>query len=541
MPLLPIVERELRERSRQPAGHRARFWTAAASMLVGTLMVITARQGMPPHSLARALFIVYGSLALSFAMLSGLFLTADCLSSEKREQTLGLLFLTDLKGYDVVLGKLAATSVQSLYALLGLFPIIAVPLLMGGITGGAVVRLALTLLVTMFFSLSTGMVVSALSRETRQAILGTLGLLVGISGVFPMVYGIVIALTHAEMVGILYPCPVFTFISGLDDFYQRPMFGRHSYWSSLGLVSVMGLGFLSWACKLSRRLCQDEARETGDSTNTLLLREWRFGTAQWRKALRFWLDRNPLYWLFHRDRLTQRMCLAVFSLLSTLWLLLFLFAVNTQVNTRRERDTAMVILICLSFGMHLILKCFIAVEASRRVAEDAQNGALELLATTPIRNEQFLSGFKSAIEAQFFFPTRVLFLLNLLLAFVILVFDPVEMRNAKSIFFWGFFLGAFIVHTDFHAIAWTSLKLALRGKRHHWVIFGALGRVLLAPWAVIGILMLLMGQANAREATVRDVICIWLFATLFVGLVQGTLARQQAQEGFRENLARLYS
>lgn len=365
MTFLPIVERELRERSRQPAGYRARFWTAAASIGVGMLMVVTARQGMPPHKLAQALFVVYGSLALSFAMLSGLFLTADCLSSEKREQTLGLLFLTDLKGHDVVLGKLAATSMQSLYALLGLFPIIAVPLLMGGITGGAVVRLALTLLVTMFFSLSTGMVVSALSRETRQAILGTLGLLIGISGVFPLVYGIIVALTNDEKVAILYPCPVFTFMSGLDEFYRHPMFGRDSYWYSLGLVFAMGLGFLIWACHLSPRLCQEEARETGDSPKARLLREWRYGTAEWRKALRFCLDKNPLYWLFRRDRVTQRTCWAVFSLLGLVWLLLLLFVINTHVNSRRDREAAMVVLICLSFGMHVILKCFMAVEASR--------------------------------------------------------------------------------------------------------------------------------------------------------------------------------
>ena len=51
------------------------------------------------------LFTVLNAIAFIFCLLAGVFLTADCLSEEKREGTLGLLFLTSLKGYDVVLGK----------------------------------------------------------------------------------------------------------------------------------------------------------------------------------------------------------------------------------------------------------------------------------------------------------------------------------------------------------------------------------------------------------------------------------------------------
>ena len=53
--------------------------------------------------------------------------TMDCISEEKREGTLGLLFLTDLKGYDVALGKLCANSVRSFYALLATVPVVVTP------------------------------------------------------------------------------------------------------------------------------------------------------------------------------------------------------------------------------------------------------------------------------------------------------------------------------------------------------------------------------------------------------------------------------
>jgi hypothetical protein len=74
------------------------------------------------------------------------------LSEEKREGTLGF-FLTDLRGYDVVAGKLLATSLQGFYALIALFPILAYALC-GGVTGLQVWKTSLALLNALFFSLS---------------------------------------------------------------------------------------------------------------------------------------------------------------------------------------------------------------------------------------------------------------------------------------------------------------------------------------------------------------------------------------------------
>src|SRR5213075_2891940 len=115
------------------------------------------------------LFYSLTLIVLGFSALAGPFLTADCLSEEKREGTLGLLFLTDLKGLDVVAGKLAATSLHVIYALLAIFPIMAIPLLMGGVSPGEFWRLLLVLLATLFWSLGIGMLSSALHREARQA------------------------------------------------------------------------------------------------------------------------------------------------------------------------------------------------------------------------------------------------------------------------------------------------------------------------------------------------------------------------------------
>ena len=113
-------------------------------------------------------------LCLAAGLSAGLFFTSDCLSEEKREGTLGLLFLTDLRGYDVVLGKLLATSLRGFYALLAVLPILAITLFMGGVTGAQYWKSALALVNALFFSLAAGMAVSAVSRDSQKAMMGTL-------------------------------------------------------------------------------------------------------------------------------------------------------------------------------------------------------------------------------------------------------------------------------------------------------------------------------------------------------------------------------
>ena len=61
----------------------------------------------------------------------------------------------------MVLGKLAATSLDGFYGLLAVFPLLAFPLLTGGMTNGELWRMALVLVNTFLFSLAIGLFVSA--------------------------------------------------------------------------------------------------------------------------------------------------------------------------------------------------------------------------------------------------------------------------------------------------------------------------------------------------------------------------------------------
>ena len=115
MNYLPIADRELRVAVRK----RSTFWLRVAAALTGLVigggcLLLSKVFGANSVSLGGVLFNTLTWLCLVAGLSAGLFFTADCLSEEKREGTLGLLFLTDLRGYDVALGKLLATSLRML-------------------------------------------------------------------------------------------------------------------------------------------------------------------------------------------------------------------------------------------------------------------------------------------------------------------------------------------------------------------------------------------------------------------------------------------
>src|SRR6266704_4533875 len=142
MTFLPIVERELQATARRRGTYWNRALSALAAILIfGGALIFEAQA--PPKELGKHVFNILSGLFLLSSLAAGVRYTADCLSEEKREGTLGLLFLTDLRGYDVVLGKMLATSLKNLYALIAVFPPLAIPFLLGSVSIGEFWRMTL--------------------------------------------------------------------------------------------------------------------------------------------------------------------------------------------------------------------------------------------------------------------------------------------------------------------------------------------------------------------------------------------------------------
>ena len=225
-------------RRRSTYGLRLLVALAAFSL---TLWICTLPvRGQAPTDLGKSLFAVLTIMAFGYCLLIGPFLTTDSISSEKREGTLGLLFLTDLNSLDVVLGKWAATSLAGFYGLFAVLPVLGIPLLLGGVTPGEYGRVALAVVNAILFSLTAGMFVSALSREQTKAILGSFILVLALSGLLP---GLMVLLIKgflgrgiAGFPPVALASPIYTGQFALEAAYRS---NPKLFWMSLGIVHAL--------------------------------------------------------------------------------------------------------------------------------------------------------------------------------------------------------------------------------------------------------------------------------------------------------------
>src|SRR3954468_9742848 len=131
MPFWPVAEREARVAARAPRTYGWRAAVTAAGIVLIPLSLWISRTAPSP---GRAMFIAFAVMAFIYSLFGGVLRTADAIAEEKRENTLGLLFLTDLKVSDVLSGKLLASTAATFLGLLALLPLLAIPVLLGGVS-----------------------------------------------------------------------------------------------------------------------------------------------------------------------------------------------------------------------------------------------------------------------------------------------------------------------------------------------------------------------------------------------------------------------
>src|SRR5690242_7595474 len=167
MPALPIVERELRVAAR----NRETYWSRSGVVLGLGLLWIPGWMGTFGTTTEINTFVFNGMLWAGFGVSCFAFLfTADAISRERREGTLGLLFLSRVRVGDVLLGKLGASGLKSICMLLAFLPMLMIPVLAGGVTGGEAFRESLVLLNTFWFSLCVGLWTSSRPAEAFKSI-----------------------------------------------------------------------------------------------------------------------------------------------------------------------------------------------------------------------------------------------------------------------------------------------------------------------------------------------------------------------------------
>jgi ABC-type Na+ efflux pump permease subunit len=105
-------------------------------------------------------------LLLFFSALSA----ASTVAQEKDRRTFVLLLLTDLRNYEIVLGKLLGSLLQIVLFLAGSVPILALLLLLGGIDSGQIVDAVIILLTTALAAGSLGGLIALWRERTFQSL-----------------------------------------------------------------------------------------------------------------------------------------------------------------------------------------------------------------------------------------------------------------------------------------------------------------------------------------------------------------------------------
>ena len=531
MTFLPIVSRELAVAARRKATHWTRFLFALAGILISA-WILAMLSGSFPQEAAKVLFGVMSGMMTLYCSLAGIRFTADCLSVERREGTLGLLFLTNLRGHDVILGKLVASSVDAFYGVLAIVPVLALPLLMGGVTFGEFGRMSLVAMDTLFFSLSAGMLISAIARSPQSAAWGTLLLLLAVAVGMPLLDSHFFHSSGTTGIGIPWGfilSPAFAFAAGFDTLYSR--YPWH-FWGALGSMQAMAWIWLALAAMILPRTWQD--RPSGGAAEGLRSRvlNWLRGTGAgsvgFRRGL---LDRNAYFWLSSRQRWRLWMPWLVLVLLACIWVWGWHEFKEDWLNPGIYFTTGIV--------LNLLFRIWFSAETCRQLAEDHHSGALELLLSTPLTVNEIITGQFLSLRRMFAWPLAVSFMVQLLLFRATLKEVDYGSERMTWICCWSGML--LMTAFDLVALFWVSLWRGVTSRHPNRAASNSVALVFLPSWGVVLMvtMMMVVGNSGGGDGW-QTVMALWFLSGLITNSVLCVWARTKLQQEFRSAAQRRF-
>ncbi len=527
MKFFPVVERELRTASRRPGTYWVRFGAAGIAIGITAWILLLTYDSGRTDQLSRTIFVSLSILAFIYCLFAGVRNTSDCVSEEKREGTLGLLFLTDLKAFEVLFGKLTATSLNSFYGLVAMFPVLALPLLLGGTTFEQYGVVLLILLDTLFLSLAVGICVSVFVQGERTAMMLTIAVLGYICAGWSFtgwlfvdrIFGFKGAFDSAEAEMVFgWNSPIYALAKLLDSLDKTQV--DSAVWPSLGIIHILGWGFILVAQRKLPHVWKDKA----DTIKTLRWRQrwklWTHGTSEQRLRYRErLLDDSPTLWLGSRHRLKPTLVWAVFGLFGACWLW------GLVAFPREWLDSGNYVITGLLLS--LILKVWVAIEAAHRFNQDRHSGALELLLSTPLDVAEIIRGQLQALKRQFLWPA---------VSVLVILFLFVLSEKAKGgLVSWWLGSMAMLV-ADLVSIAYIGMWLGLKRRYATRAAGATMARVLVLPVVLMIAFITLVLLANSRSGSFSRIEDVFLIVWLMFGLGLDIFFGLKARNGLHNQL-----
>ncbi len=500
--MLPVVGRELLISARRASSYWTRSGFVALLLLVVTLLVWGSEPRLTAGREGVVVFILSSILLFVYSLISGAMLTSDCLSSERREGTLPLLFLTDLKAGHVVLGKMLCSSIQGFYFFLAVIPALSIGFLFGGIDWHLVLVMFFVLLNTLIVSLELGVFVSSRSLVERKAMMGTL-LAVGTWVLGPLILEQLIlgrflfdVFDSPQDFSLGFLSPLTQFLASANTAKTVP----EKIFLGMALSQALGLFLLRRA---THRLSTSKAGENDRRANKVRMRTSRSELQQlYRTRL---LDLSPTFWITAREPWKTHVAL-LFSF-TVLGVVAFAWKLESDADGRVAMLAVALWIIAAFFKMWVLF------EACQRSLEDHQTNALELLLTTPLTVPRMAGGFHQALRQWF----RLALLFPCLCFGLYFFYSLQEMTtyglwSALTVFCTAFALAA----VDLWALSWIGLWEAARARSTLRAIARALFILFWAP--VSAVVLLIIFQHVVFMFIPEGSWFSWLIFTVYAGL-----------------------
>ena len=517
MTFLPVVARELRTASRRWSTYILRLTSAAIAIALTTIVFFTATQTSASQEMGRILFGTLSWFSFVYCLFIGVRVTSDSISHEKREGTLGLLFLTDLKGYDVVLGKLVAHGINAVYALVAIVPVLAIPLLMGGVAVQVFWKLVAVLLNTIFFSISAGVLVSSMSKNERKAAGGTFALILFFSGGLPVLATLLKNYWNIEAHEWLLPLsPGLAFIEVFIRTVSQAAMGGTPFqsmvWISFALVHAMGWVGIVLAALITPRTWQEKASLDKKKGVRARVRNLVYGNPAQRQQRRTaLLDLNAATWLSSRNRLREWWIWITLLLCFGFWIWGYLDVGRSFLDLEYT--------LTLAFIFHGVIKFIIAADAARIFSDDQKQGALELLLCTPMTERDIVKGHLKSLTRCFVPPLLVILAADILLVAAGLA--RIGVQSEGKFVLTMFVLGIVVAALDVAALFIVGLWQGLRSKNSIQAFTSTVSQILVLPWLLYFVFLLSLFFINARGGRGPEeqmLLFVWFLIALAVDL-----------------------
>jgi ABC-type Na+ efflux pump permease subunit len=429
MLLLTLIAREMRSAARQPFTYYLRMLGVAALLVVLCLMVV---EGKGENGNGGWLFAHLHATLLAAIWVLVPLLTADCISRERREQTLPILFLTPLKPRQIVLAKGMAHGLRALTLWLAVLPVMAIPFLVGGVSWTEAVLSILLSFGSICLAMAAGLFASASARVSMRALVFAaslaflffflfvteLGFLVSGGGVsLPFAtgtpafqadvwtlfgYGLDLALDAGGCWQNLFGAALPPWLARSGYVRPRAPLGTNLplliNGAIVGLSCVLALVlliiFAAW--NLNRAWREEPPSERVNHVTKRLFTPLYFQPL-FHRWMRWELNHNPIGWLEQRTWSARLVTWSWFAVLICIYSSL-LSNIPLYQRAFHAIQTLLAWLLLMS----------IAISASRSFHRERETGLLELLLVSPLREGQIIGGRVRGLWTQFM-PAIILF------------------------------------------------------------------------------------------------------------------------------------